>query len=72
MDNGDYPFQEHPVITEDEAEELHSRADKIVEKNSRQLRCISCLQPITEGQPLLETTHGPYHDRPFKCVDGRD
>lgn len=53
-------------------EALHEKADAIIERNTRtNPTCISCKQPITPEQPLLETIHGPYHDYPAKCQEGR-
>jgi len=53
------------------AEERAVRIDDILKKNSSQGVCISCLEDIRGDEPMLETIHGPYHDFPKACIEGR-
>lgn len=34
--------------------------------------CVCCHEAILPSEPMLETIHGYYHDRPKTCQDGRE
>lgn len=53
-------------------EQKKARIEKILKKNSKEPTvCVSCLEVISDQDTLVNTPMGPYHGRPFTCVEGR-